>query len=910
MSYRITPLVLFFTFATVMAGAATASDWPDRLDLPFYRGISLQHVAGGDEDLGYGSIACGLSLDRAASLGADAVLLAPSGLQGRVDAPFIESRFETRWAANDARLAETAQQAHARGMRVVLAPRLDVENAWSGEIAMNGAVGWDKWFRSYRDWIAHYARLAEELDVDLFCVGTELGLASQRESQWREVIGEVRAHYTGPLTYAANWSGELENIQFWDALDVIGVQAFGPLAASIDASAEVLAQGAAAQATELATLSEQWHRPVVVTGVGFRSVPWAHVRPWQHHVRDDDDSPSAQSNAYRAWMGAMGDNASWLRGAFWSGWTSAEPTPSVAGSFDPRGRPAEAHLSKWFGDAPPRLTARRVQGFGGVVVSDDTLATRIGVEVLRRGGNAVDAAVACAFALAVTRPHAGNLGGGGFLMAYDDARAKGWALDFTAQAPAAAHAAMFTQADVNGRTDPSRVGPLAAGIPGTVAGLHAAWERGGRLNWGELVEPARQLAANGFAAGPALVSTVHEYRNDLARFPSSRAIFLEPESPTIKKVFRQPELARVLKLIEERGPRGFYQGDIAEELVEGVRDFGGNWRLEDLRGYQPRWVEPVELTLSNGSARSSERRGGSTATRRMLTMPPPSAGGVVTSQVIELMRCQQADRFEPHSFERARAWTESLRLAFADRASHLADPSSMSIHWRRLIEPRYVRRRCNLIPPGRAGSSDHVGPGRLATRRGESPETTHLSVIDAAGNAVSLTTTLNGAFGCGFVAPSTGVVLNNLMDDFVTRPNDTLESANTVQPGARMLSSMSPAIVLDGQRVWFALGGRGGKHILSAVAQTAVHRVWDDMPLDRAIAAPRVHHQWWPDLVELEEMRTWPGLDDEFEKQGYKVRKILQAGVIHGVELEPDGSLVGVTDPRGGGLALCVDRRR
>jgi gamma-glutamyltranspeptidase/glutathione hydrolase len=380
------------------------------------------------------------------------------------------------------------------------------------------------------------------------------------------------------------------------------------------------------------------------------------------------------------------------------------------------------------------------------------------------------------------------------------------------------------------------------------------------------------------------------------------------------ELLRQPALAATLLTLRHEGPGAFYRGSIARDLVDGVRAAGGNWTLDDLAAYQAKWRRPGRVELDR-------RRG-----IEWWTMPPPSSGSVVLGQTAAFMDRQRADLFSPWSAERARAWIESFRLSFADRNEHLADPANMEFSWRELVDPHYLRMRCRLLPKvGEIGRSDWVGPGWPGSssprpsaggtprQRREGQDTTHLVVIDARGDCVSLTTTLNALYGSGFLEPHTGIFLNDEMDDFDTRPGKPNlyglvgNGRNAVRGGARMLSSMSPSIVLRDGRVWLALGGRGGPRILSGVAQVMYSRVFDDWPLDRAVAAPRIHHQWLPDEVRLEKGRIWPGLESALEAMGYTTRVASTNGKIHAAEVTPDGRFFGVADPRDHGLARCVD---
>jgi gamma-glutamyltranspeptidase/glutathione hydrolase len=593
----------------------------------------------------------------------------------------------------------------------------------------------------------------------------------------------------------------------------------------------------------------------------------------------------------------------------------------------------------------PVVTARVARGSGGIVVCADTIATRVGVQVLRDGGNALDAAVATALALAVTHPQAGNLGGGGFLVGFDAQPSETWAIDCRETAPAAADSLLYVRLDSAGVRDASLVGPLAAGIPGTPAGLHAAWEWHGALPWGRLVEPARALAADGFIVGRALPEDLAARAAELPALPAlAPALFPGGAPPCAGDVLRQPDLARCLQTLQEEGPEPFYHGDIARELVAAVRKGGGLWQMDDLRRYAPRRIQPVRLPLQlperppsptlwlppwQARRRAPGRTPGDAPGHlELVTMPPPSSAAVVLGQTLALLRAQPAAGGPPGDPARAAALIEALRLAFADRNGHLADSLRMQVQVAELLAPAYLRERARLLPPaGRAGRSAAVGAGDPRAARGhraiprppprapvprEHPDTTHLVVIDAVGNAVSLSTTLNDTFGSGWIAGRTGILLNDEMDDFDTRPGRPNlyglvgSGRNAPAPGARMLSSMSPSLVLRDGEVWLALGASGGPRIPSAVVQVILYRVQDGMDLGAAVSAPRIHHQWLPDAVFEEEGRAWPGLRADLARMGYELRTRDFVGRVHAAERMADGTLIGAADGRDRGLALAV----
>ncbi len=589
-----------------------------------------------------------------------------------------------------------------------------------------------------------------------------------------------------------------------------------------------------------------------------------------------------------------------------------------------------------------------------MVVTEDSLATEVGVRVLRAGGNAVDAAVAAALALAVVFPQAGNLGGGGFLLAYDPQAQDVWALDFRETAPGAAYRDMYEMLAGKGITDAATMGPLAAGIPGSPAGLYEAWEKGGSLPWKDLVAPALRLAREGFAVRKLLRKDMLAKRESLERYASSTDIFFaDGDVPGEGAWLVQPDLARVLEALSAQGPDAFYKGDIARTLVREVRKTGGIWTMDDLAGYRPVFRTPVRIPLGRNVRLPSrhDRRGrelpGMSGSRwppgwnvgavgrrvsgaevTIVTMPPPSSGALVFGQTLALLSEQRALQWQWDDPRRAVAFVEALRLVFADRNTRLADPGYMPVSLDSLISAAYLGERAKLLPKNPPGDSRNVPGGKpmrelQGSKRFESPsprreshDTTHLIVIDDQGGTVSLSTTINSLFGCKWVVPGIGIFLNNEMDDFDTRPGSPNiyglvgTGVNAVRPSARMLSSMSPTIVMRNDEVWFAVGARGGPKILTAILQVILNRWRDGMSLVEAVEAPRIHHQWMPDKVFFEKENLVDDILEKLEKMGYEIGFKLGAqptfGKVMAAERLGDGKYVGVTDPRTMGRAMAV----
>ena len=535
-------------------------------------------------------------------------------------------------------------------------------------------------------------------------------------------------------------------------------------------------------------------------------------------------------------------------------------------------------------------------GTSGAVTSAEANASQVGLDVLRRGGNAVDAAVAVGFALGVTHPSAGNPGGGGFMLIYRPDQG-GSAIDYRERAPAAASADMYI--GENGEpTDGSRVGALAAGIPGNVAGLARAHALHGSLAWEELLRPAIELARDGWELDSFHAKDLEYAVRAMRRhgFEASAAHFRRLDGSAYREgdVWRQPELARTLERIAREGPDAFYRGELAEHMAEQVRLMGGIWTAEDLAAYAPVEREPV----------SFEYRG-----HRILSMPPPSAGGVVLRQILAAGEALGLHELAWRAPERAHLYLEVLRRVYAERNRWLGDPDYVDIPLEDLLSPEHAARRIADIDPFQATPSREIDAGRPLL---ESTETTHFSIVDRSGWAVANTFTLNGGFGAKLLIPGTGILLNNEMDDFTTRPGRpnmfglVQGTQNAVAPGKRMLSSMTPTIVLREGELRAVLGSPGGPTITTTVAQILMQMLDYGRDVSRAVREPRLHHQWLPDLALAEE-----GLDPELvsalEARGHRV--ILRPRIGHANCIEVDPSTRGyraVADvARDGGKALA-----
>jgi len=536
-----------------------------------------------------------------------------------------------------------------------------------------------------------------------------------------------------------------------------------------------------------------------------------------------------------------------------------------------------------------------------MVASTSEIASRVGSEVMRKGGNAVDAAIAVGLALAVTWPSAGNLGGGGFML-IRKADGTAEALDYRERAPLAAHRDLYL--DVNGNVikDSSTVGYRAIGVPGTIAGLMLAHKRHGKLPWAELVEPARKLAAEGFEVNYHLARSLssNTTQDRMAKFDDSRRIFQrDGRFYEMGEKFVQPDLAATLARIKAN-PRDFYEGETAKMIVADMRSHGGILTAEDLKTYEPTIREPLR-----GTYRGHE----------VLTMPPPSSGGVALLEMLNILEPYDLKSMGWHSAQYVHTLTEVMRRAFADRAQHLGDPDFVKVPVKALVSRAFADERRKSIDPTHASTSREVGAGDPAPY--ESLETTHYTVVDAAGNVVSCTYTLNDSYGSGVTIHGAGFLMNDEMDDFTSKagvPNDyglIQGEANAIAPKKRPLSSMTPTIVLKDGKVVFAIGSPGGPTIINTVLQVILNIIDFNMSIQAAIDAPRFHHQWLPDVIYWEPFGVNPDTRALLEKMGHHFRDIPGAsrspgflGDAEGIAIDENGWRMGASDPRLGGVPV------
>jgi gamma-glutamyltranspeptidase/glutathione hydrolase len=542
--------------------------------------------------------------------------------------------------------------------------------------------------------------------------------------------------------------------------------------------------------------------------------------------------------------------------------------------------------------AAPPLRIEAVTARNGMVVAQEKRASRIGVEILEKGGNAIDAAVAVGFALAVTLPKAGNLGGGGLMLVHLAARNEDVAIDYRETAPRDTPPDVFL--DPNGEANPtkSRESGLGVGVPGTVAGLTAALDRfgSGKFTLADLIAPALALARDGIPIEDDLVDSLLLAQPRLARWPSSARIFLKPDGTALGPGDRlvQGDLATSLEAIARDGARAFYTGPIADQIVAAVREAGGRMTRGDLEGYAPMLREPVR-----GTYRGYD----------IVSMPPPSSGGVHLIEMLNIL-----EGFPPQEVASASPATlhlmiEAMKLAYADRAEYLGDSDAVDVPIERLTSKTYAAALRAGIDPKKARLSVDIRAGEAPASSGGN--TTHVSIVDRDGNAVANTTSLNFNYGLGLTAGESGILLNNTLDDFAAKPGApnafglTGGAANAPGPNKRPLSSMTPTIVLKDGAPVFVTGAPGGSRIITSVLQVLVNAIDFKKPIAEAVAAPRVHHQWLPDEVVVE--RTLPAETVRaLVARGHKVRVGPTSGSANSIAVTRAG-LVGAADTRAKG---------
>jgi len=543
-----------------------------------------------------------------------------------------------------------------------------------------------------------------------------------------------------------------------------------------------------------------------------------------------------------------------------------------------------------------------VRGKHGMVSSVSEIASQVGVDVLKRGGNAVDAAVAVGLTLAVVWPSAGNLGGGGF-MVIRQANGKATAIDYREMAPAAAHRNVYLDDKGEYVDESSTYGHAAAGVPGTVAGLSYALEKYGTMKWAQVAEPARRLAAEGFPVWYQLERSLKGASKQLSRYPETKRIFLRDGKPyETGEIFKQPELAAVFERMIKRGPREFYEGKTAQLIEESMRRAanGGKaqgkvWMtVEDLKNYKAVEREPLR-----GVYRGHE----------IITMPPPSSGGVAMIEMLNILERYDLKSMGAGSSQAIHVMVEAMRRAFADRAQFLGDPDFVKVPVPGLISRKYAEKLAATIDPERASTSQEVRSGDPLPY--ESEETTHFTVVDKDGNVATNTYTINDSFGNKITVEGAGFLLNNEMDDFAPKPGSPNAygliqgESNAVAARKRPLSSMTPTIVLKDGKFLFAVGSPGGPTIINTVTQVIVNIVDHGMNIQQAIDWPRVHHQWMPDQIVYEPYGLVPDVMNRLKSMGHQFANPRYMGDAEGVMIEDKTDVrLGGSDPRLDGKSI------
>lgn len=524
----------------------------------------------------------------------------------------------------------------------------------------------------------------------------------------------------------------------------------------------------------------------------------------------------------------------------------------------------------------------------GMVVTAHPVASRVGVEILQKGGNAIDAAVAVQFALAVVYPNAGNIGGGGFLV-FRQKTGKSYALDFREKAPAAAKKTMFLDEDGEPRKELSLFGHLAAGVPGTVDGMILAHKRFGKLKFAELLQPSVELARRGFPITAQQASELNEERRNFIEYNPGGCAFLSMKAWRAGDTLRQPELATTLERIRDNGRAGFYEGTTATMIVAEMQRGNGLITAEDLKNYYAVWRNPIVGTYKR---------------YKVISMPPPSSGGVALMQLLTMSESQPMAAWKHNSTEAVHFLAEAERRVYADRAEYLGDPDFVGVPTKGLLDKRYLTQRVNSISPDSATLSDSVRAG-LPPSIKEKSETTHFTIIDEDRNAVAVTTTLNGSYGAKTVVAGAGFLLNNEMDDFSAKPGSPNAyelvggAANAIAPNKRMLSSMTPTILEKDGKLFMALGTPGGSTIITSVLQTILNITEFNMTMQEAVEARRFHHQWRPDQITVEKGAIAKDVRTALETKGHEIVEREAIGRVDAVLVLPDGTLEGGADPRG-----------
>ncbi|MEP7251016.1 MAG: gamma-glutamyltransferase [Ginsengibacter sp.] len=519
----------------------------------------------------------------------------------------------------------------------------------------------------------------------------------------------------------------------------------------------------------------------------------------------------------------------------------------------------------------------------GAVVSAHTLASHVGVNILREGGNAIDAAIATQLTLAVVYPGAGNIGGGGFMIAHLN-NGENIALDYRETAPSGATRDMYLDANGNPQMYLSQDGRLAAGVPGTVAGLFAAMKYA-KLPFKKLIQPAIDLAEKGFAISASQAESFNETKDEFIKLNSTIPVFVKNNGWKAGDTLFQKDLANTLKRIRDEGSKGFYEGETAKLIVVEMKKDGGIISEEDLKNYKAKFRDPVIFDYKGNT---------------VVSMPLPSSGGILLEQMLKMSAGKNLSDMKFETVNSVHLMTEAERRAYADRAKFLGDADFVKVPVKTLVSDEYLAGRMNDYDPHKAGSSQMTKEGIIK----ESEETTHFDVLDKDGNAVSVTTTLNGGYGSRTVVNGAGFLLNNEMDDFSVKPGVPNmygalgAEANAIAPGKRMLSSMTPTIVLKNNVPWIVVGTPGGTTIPTSVYQTLVDIIDFNMTPVDAVNKPKFHHQWFPDEIYVEHDFD-PAVISQLKGMGYTITSRDAIGRTDLIMVMPDKSLTAVGDKRG-----------
>ena len=528
----------------------------------------------------------------------------------------------------------------------------------------------------------------------------------------------------------------------------------------------------------------------------------------------------------------------------------------------------------------------------GMVVSASPIASEVGINILKKGGNSIDAAVAVQFALAVVYPNAGNIGGGGFLV-YRSANGETNTLDFREKAPERATKTMYLDPKGNPIVDKSLYGQLAAGVPGSVAGMVAAHQKYGKLKWEDLVEPAIKLASNGFKITARQAKELNGMKTRFAQLNPLGTALVKESKWEEGDLLTQVELAQTLKLVQKEGLKGFYEGPVADSIVAEMQRGAGIISKQDLKNYKAIWRKPITTQYKGYD---------------IVTMPPPSSGGIALVQLLKSVEPYPLSKWGHNSDSTVQVMVEAERRVYADRATHLGDSDFYPVPKNELVADSYIKQRMSSFNWQKASLSTDINAGQIAPKEHE--ETTHFSIVDKDGNAVSITTTLNGSYGAAVLVKGAGFLLNNEMDDFSVKPGAPNMyglvggEANAIAPNKRMLSSMTPTIISKNGDLFMVVGTPGGSTIITSVFQTILNVIEFNQSMQSAVAAKKFHHQWLPDQIDVEEQALDSLTQQKLKNKGYKIITRGPIGRVDAILKTKWGYYQGGADPRGDDKAI------